>query len=116
MWCSWCASAAADATTGPFSSPAHFRNCYLVPSALAPNRVLRDDEPRWRSRRHLGGGTALNSKRTKKLTARAVILLLSASLSAQMPTASPQKPASHSAAKTHKVSHHPSKKSRKPRG
>lgn len=58
----------------------------------------------------------MNSKRTKKLTARAVILLLSASLSAQMPTASPQKPASHSAAKTHKVSHHPSKKSRKPRG
>jgi peptidoglycan hydrolase-like protein with peptidoglycan-binding domain len=53
----------------------------------------------------------LNSKRTKKLTAPAVILLLSASLSAQTPKAT----SSH-AAKTHKVSHHPTKKSRKPHG
>ena len=52
----------------------------------------------------------MNSTRTKKLTAPAVILLLSASLSAQ----TPQKP--HSVAKTHKVSHHGGKKSRKPRG
>jgi peptidoglycan hydrolase-like protein with peptidoglycan-binding domain len=54
----------------------------------------------------------LKSKRTKKLTAPAVILLLAGSLSA----ATSQKPASHHAAKTHKVSHHPGKKSRKPRG
>jgi len=54
----------------------------------------------------------MDSTRTRKLTAPAVILLLSASLSAQ----TSQKPASHSAAKTHKVSHHASKKSRKPRG
>jgi hypothetical protein len=53
----------------------------------------------------------LNSKRTKKLTAPAVILLLSASLSAQPPKAT-----SPSAAKSHKVSHHSSKKARKPRG
>jgi peptidoglycan hydrolase-like protein with peptidoglycan-binding domain len=53
----------------------------------------------------------LNSKRTKKLTAPAVILLLSASLSAQAP-----KTTSHPATKTHKVSHHGSKKARKPRG
>jgi peptidoglycan hydrolase-like protein with peptidoglycan-binding domain len=53
----------------------------------------------------------LNSKRTKKLTAPAVILLLAGSLSAQTPKAT----SSH-AAKTHKVSHHPSKKARKPRG
>lgn len=53
----------------------------------------------------------MNSKRTKKLAAPAVILLLSASLSAQPPKAT-----SPSAAKTHKVSHHPSKKARKPRG
>jgi peptidoglycan hydrolase-like protein with peptidoglycan-binding domain len=54
----------------------------------------------------------LNSIRTRKLTAPAVLLLLSASLSAQ----TPPKTASHSTAKTHKVSHHSSKKSRKPRG
>lgn len=50
--------------------------------------------------------------RTKKLTAPAVLLLLSTSLSAQ----ASQKPASHPTAKTHKVSHHASKKTRKPRG
>ena len=54
----------------------------------------------------------MNSTRTKKLTAPAVILLLSASLSAQ----TSQKPASHSVAKTHKLSHRGGKKSRKPRG
>jgi peptidoglycan hydrolase-like protein with peptidoglycan-binding domain len=54
----------------------------------------------------------LNSSRTRKLTAPAVLLLLSASLSAQ----TSQKPASHHTAKTHKVSHHGGKKSRKPRG
>jgi peptidoglycan hydrolase-like protein with peptidoglycan-binding domain len=54
----------------------------------------------------------MNSTRTKKLTAPAVILLLSAGLSAQ----TSQKPASHSVAKTHKVSHHGGKRSRKPRG
>jgi peptidoglycan hydrolase-like protein with peptidoglycan-binding domain len=42
-----------------------------------------------------------------------VILLLSASLSAQTPAPTSQK---HPAAKTHKVSHHPGKKARKPRG
>jgi peptidoglycan hydrolase-like protein with peptidoglycan-binding domain len=51
----------------------------------------------------------MNSTRTKRLTAPAAILLLSASLSAQAPT-------SHTAAKTHKASHHAGKKSRKPRG
>jgi peptidoglycan hydrolase-like protein with peptidoglycan-binding domain len=56
----------------------------------------------------------LNSKRTKKLTAPAVILLLSASLSAQ--TSAHAKTASHPSAKVHKTSHHPGKKSRKPRG
>jgi len=56
--------------------------------------------------------TGLNSIRTRKLTAPAVLLLLSASLSAQ----TPQKTASHPTAKTHKVSHHGGKKSRKPRG
>lgn len=61
-------------------------------------------------------GTELNSKRTNKLTAPAVILLLAGSLSAQTSAQTSQKPASHHAAKTHKVSHHPSKKSRKPRG
>jgi len=50
--------------------------------------------------------------RTKKLTAPAFLLLLSTSLSAQ----AWQKPASHPTAKTHKVSHHASKKTRKPRG
>jgi len=50
--------------------------------------------------------------RTKKLTAPAFLLLLSTSLSAQ----ASQKPASHPTAKTHKVSHHASKKTRKPRG
>ena len=54
----------------------------------------------------------MNSIRTRKLTAPAVLLLLSASLSAQ----TPQKTVSHHAAKTHKVSHHGGKKSRKPRG
>jgi peptidoglycan hydrolase-like protein with peptidoglycan-binding domain len=58
----------------------------------------------------------LKSKRTKKLTAPAVILLLAGSLSAQTSAATSQKPASHHAVKTHKVSHHSSKKSRKPRG
>jgi peptidoglycan hydrolase-like protein with peptidoglycan-binding domain len=53
----------------------------------------------------------LNSTRTKKLTAPAVLLLMSASLSVSAPAQAP-KPA----AKTHKVSHHTSKKSRKPRG
>ena len=53
----------------------------------------------------------LNSTRTRKLTVPAVILLLSTSLLAQ-----PPKTASHPAAKTHKVSHHGGKKSRKPRG
>ena len=53
----------------------------------------------------------MNSMRTKGLAARAVILLLSASLSAQTP-----KTTSHPATKAHKVSHHAGKKSRKPRG
>ena len=118
MWCSWYASAVPDPTAAPFSSPAHFRNCYLVPSALAPDPVSRDDE-----RRHSMGGTGLNSTRTKKLIAPAVVLLLSASLSAQATAQTPaQAPvpaprtASHPIAKTHRVSHHPGKKSRKPRG
>jgi peptidoglycan hydrolase-like protein with peptidoglycan-binding domain len=54
----------------------------------------------------------MDSTRTKKLTAPAVILLLSAYLSAE----APKKPTSHPSAKTHKVSHHTSKKPRKPRG
>jgi peptidoglycan hydrolase-like protein with peptidoglycan-binding domain len=54
----------------------------------------------------------MNSTRTKKLTAPAVILLLSASLFAQ----TSRKPASHPTAKAHKVSHHGGKRSRKPRG
>ena len=49
--------------------------------------------------------------RTNRVTVPAMILLLSASLSAQA-----QKTASHPAAKTHKVSHHAGKKSRRPRG
>lgn len=53
----------------------------------------------------------MNSTRTKKLTAPAVLLLLSASLSAQA-----AKPTLHPASKTHKVSHHSGKRSRKPRG
>jgi peptidoglycan hydrolase-like protein with peptidoglycan-binding domain len=57
----------------------------------------------------------LNSQRTKRLTAPAVILLLSASLSAAT-LAQPSKTASHTSAKTRKVSHHSGKKSRKPRG
>lgn len=56
----------------------------------------------------------MNSTRTK-LSAPAVILLLSASLSVSA-SAQAAKPASPSSAKTHKVSHHTSKKSRKPRG
>lgn len=56
----------------------------------------------------------MNSTRTRKLTAPAVILLLSASLSAQAPAQA--QTASHAPAKVHKASHHPSKKSRKPRG
>ena len=48
---------------------------------------------------------------TPTIAARAVILLLSASLSAQTP-----KTTSHHASKAHKVSHHAAKKSRKPRG
>jgi peptidoglycan hydrolase-like protein with peptidoglycan-binding domain len=60
-------------------------------------------------------GTALNSQRTKRLTAPAVILLLSASLSAAT-LAQPSKTASHTSAKARKISHHPGKKSRKPRG
>jgi peptidoglycan hydrolase-like protein with peptidoglycan-binding domain len=63
----------------------------------------------------------LKSKRTKKLTAPAVILLLAGSLSAQTSAQisqkqTSQKPAAHHAAKTHKVSHRPGKKSRRPRG
>lgn len=54
----------------------------------------------------------MSSMQTKKLTVPAVILLLSASLSAQ----APKKPGVHSSAKTHKVSHHGGKKSRRPRG
>jgi peptidoglycan hydrolase-like protein with peptidoglycan-binding domain len=54
----------------------------------------------------------LKSKRTKQLTAPALILLLTASLSAE----TPKKATSHPAAKTHKVSHHGGKKSRRPRG
>ena len=57
----------------------------------------------------------MNSKRTKKLTAPAVILLLSASLSAPL-SAQPAKTSSPHPAKTHKASHHTGKKSRKPRG
>jgi hypothetical protein len=49
------------------------------------------------------------------MSAPAVILLLAGSLSAAT-HGQPSKTASHPAAKTHKVSHHPSKKSRKPRG
>jgi peptidoglycan hydrolase-like protein with peptidoglycan-binding domain len=59
----------------------------------------------------LGRNNKLNSTRTKKLTAPAVILVLSASLFAQ-----PSKTASRPAAKTQKVSHHGGKKARKPRG
>ena len=58
----------------------------------------------------------MKSKRTKKLTVPAVILLLAGSLSAQTSAQTSQKPATPHAAKTHKVSHHPSKKSRRPRG
>jgi peptidoglycan hydrolase-like protein with peptidoglycan-binding domain len=65
-----------------------------------------------RSVRNAAEEQRLDSTRTRKLTAPAVILLLSASLSAQ----APQKTTSHPAAKTHKVSHHGGKKSRKPRG
>ena len=54
----------------------------------------------------------MNSTRARKLTAPAVVLLLSASLSAQ----ASQKPASQHTTKAHKVSHHGGKKSRKPRG
>ena len=54
----------------------------------------------------------MNSTRTKRLTAPAVLLLMSASLSVPAPAQQLRKPA----AKTHKVSHHTSKKSRKPRG
>src|ERR1700687_3402914 len=121
------ASAAGDATTAPSFSPAHFRNCYLAPLALAPDRVPRDDltapekadvvqfsalraKTLWR--RFGEGANGLNSTRTKKLAAPAVILLLSASLSA---TAFAQT-ASHPPAKVHKASHHTSKKSHKPRG
>jgi len=53
----------------------------------------------------------MNSTRVKKLTAPAVLLLMSASLSIPAP-AQAAKPV----AKTHKVSHHTSKKARKPRG
>ena len=56
-------------------------------------------------------GNRLNLTRTKKLAAPAVVLLLSASLSVQG-SAQATKPT----AKTHKVSHHASKKSRRPRG
>jgi peptidoglycan hydrolase-like protein with peptidoglycan-binding domain len=56
-------------------------------------------------------GNGLNLTRTKKLAAPAVALLLSASLSV-LGSAQAAKPAG----KTHKVSHHGSKKSRKPRG
>ena len=54
----------------------------------------------------------MNLTRTKTLAGPAVALLLSASLFAQ----NSQKPAAHSTAKAHKVSHHTSKKTRKPRG
>jgi peptidoglycan hydrolase-like protein with peptidoglycan-binding domain len=53
----------------------------------------------------------LNSTRTKRLAAPAVLLLMSASLSVPAP-AQDAKPA----AKTHKVSHHATKKARKPSG
>jgi len=56
----------------------------------------------------------MDSTRTKRLIAPAALLLMSASLS--LSAEAPRKPVSHSAAKTHKVSHHASKKSRKPRG
>ena len=56
----------------------------------------------------------MNSTRTKKLTASAVLLLLSASLSAETPAQT--QTASHPPAKIHKASHHTSKKSHKPRG
>lgn len=57
----------------------------------------------------------MNSTRTNKLSVPAVLLLLSASLSVSA-SAQAVKPASQPPAKTHKVSHHASKKSRKPRG
>ncbi len=62
-----------------------------------------------------GGGMGLDSKRTKKLTAPAVILLLSALFSASAQSEAPKTTSAH-ASKARKVSHHPSKKSRRPRG
>ena len=53
----------------------------------------------------------MNSTRTKRLAAPAVLLLMSASLSVPAP-AQAAKPA----AKTHRTSHHTSKKARKPHG
>lgn len=53
----------------------------------------------------------MKSTRTMKFAAPAALLLMSASLSVPAPAQ-----AAKTAAKTHKVSHHSSKKSRKPRG
>src|SRR6266851_7061069 len=135
MWCSWCVKEAQGRTAAPFSSPAHFRNCYPAPTALALNRIPRDDGRRQKllscflellSRewtpfsplREIAGteDSRMDSLRRTKSAIIAVGLLLTVSVSVASAPPKKTSASSHPSSKTHKVSRHATKKSRKPRG